>query len=82
MSLELDVRMVVADCLGLDPSNVTAASSPQVHAEWTSLAHLRVAVAIEEAFGVELSAADILQIDSVAGIVRVLSSGVPAGAAR
>jgi len=56
---------VDADCLGDD-------ASPETIAEWDSMGHLNLVMAVESEFGVSLSAEDALGMRNVAAIRRLL----------
>jgi acyl carrier protein len=56
------LRSIVADTLGIDPAAVTPQTSREDEPAWDSLNHLRLVSAVEEAFGVKLTMAEIQQI--------------------
>lgn len=53
------LRNIVADTLGLERDAVTPDTRRDAEAAWDSLNHLRLITAVEEAFGLKLSMADI-----------------------
>ncbi len=59
-----ELRSVLADTLGLDPATVTPATSRRSEPAWDSLNHLRLVTAVEEAFGIKLSMAEIQAINT------------------
>lgn len=56
------LRTIVADTLGIDPEAVTPHTSREDEPAWDSLNHLRLVSAVEEAFGVKLTMAEIQEI--------------------
>lgn len=56
------LRSIVADTLGLDTTAVTPDTNRQSEPAWDSLNHLRLITAVEEAFGVKLTMAQIQSI--------------------
>lgn len=63
---------LLADLLEKDPSDFHIDSTKDDFAEWDSLATINLAVALEEAFEVSLTAEDVEAIDSVRSIVDIL----------
>lgn len=70
----LDKRLVdaVADVFGLNPEEVTPELSRTTLADWDSVGHLRLILAVEEAFHVRLSTAEIPTLTSVARLQEAL----------
>jgi acyl carrier protein len=69
---------VVARALRVPVSSITDESSPETLRRWDSLHHLDVMTAIEDAYGVRFSTAEILRATSVAQIRRLLcEKGLP-----
>lgn len=66
-----------ADILMVDAKTLTDDSSPNTHKEWDSLCAMRLVVAIEEHFDVELSTKEIMRMSSI-GLARetLVSKGV------
>ncbi|HLT89987.1 MAG TPA: acyl carrier protein [Woeseiaceae bacterium] len=60
------LRFIVADTLGIDPEAVTPETSRDSEPGWDSLNHLRLITAVEEAFGVKLTMAEIQAITRAA----------------
>jgi acyl carrier protein len=65
------LNQIVADILELDVNAVSDALTPDDVEQWTSLNHLRLVTAVEEAFGVNLSMEQIESIRSI-GALRQL----------
>jgi len=72
MATEQDLRQVLADVFGADPTTITDDSSIDTIEGWTSLRHLNLVVALEERFGVQLTEQEIVEVISVALIKAVL----------
>jgi len=71
---------LVAAMLELPPDAVTDETAPHNTGQWTSRAHIQLMVAMEEIYGVSLSAAEINAVTSVAAARRLLmDKGVVAG---
>jgi acyl carrier protein len=60
------LRDVVAETLGIDSDDVGDETSPETVAAWTSLNHLTLMSAVEEAFGIQLSMYDMTAAQSYA----------------
>lgn len=61
----LTLNQLIADILGLDVAQVSDVSSPDTLSEWDSITHLNLIMAIEEAFEIQLSPEDALDLNSV-----------------
>lgn len=56
------IKNVMSMVFSIDVENITENSSPDDIEEWDSLRHLNLAVALEEAFNIELSEEDIMEL--------------------
>jgi acyl carrier protein len=63
---------VVAGALGVPPASVSDATSPETLRRWDSLRHLELMNAVEDAYAIRFSAAEILRAKSVGDIRRLL----------
>ncbi len=63
---------VLAAVLNVSPDDVTDLSSPDTIPSWDSLNHLNLVMAIEQEFGVSLSADDVMDMASVAKMREIL----------
>ena len=63
---------VFARALGIAVSSINDESSPATLRRWDSLRHLDVMTAIEDAYSVRFSTAEILRATSVAQVRRLL----------
>lgn len=68
------VCAVVAETLGTAPADISADSSTQSVAAWSSLAHLRLLSSLEQAFGIRFTMAEMTSMTSVPAIERVLEA--------
>jgi acyl carrier protein len=70
----LDSRLVeeVASVFGLSNDEVKPESSQENIADWDSVGHLKLLLAIEDAYGVQFSTDRIPELTSVAAIQRAL----------
>jgi acyl carrier protein len=70
----LDSRLVeaVASVFGLSDDEVKPESSQENIADWDSVGHLKLILAVEDACGVQFSTAQIKELTSVAAIQRAL----------
>lgn len=74
------LHAVVARALGAEASSISDESSPETTRRWNSLRHLDLVTAVEDAYAVRFSTAEIVQAKSVADIRRLLrEKGVEAG---
>jgi acyl carrier protein len=71
------LTQMVAEVLGVTPDLLSEESSPESISNWDSLGHLNLVIALEEEFGVNLSADDVMAMRSMGVIRRILhQSGV------
>lgn len=67
---------VVADILGLEPDEVGDDLSRESADNWDSLNHLRIITAVEHAFSIRLTMAEIESTNSVARLREVVQGKV------
>jgi acyl carrier protein len=80
-SAESNLRQVVADALGISPAEINDQTSYSRTPQWDSLAHVRLASALEEAFAVQFELDEFAEIVSLPAIRRTLiRHGAGAGA--
>lgn len=70
------VRQIAAEVLGLSPGEVTDSMSPQTVADWDSVQHLNLVLAIESRLGVRFDPREIEQMRSIGDIIRITSGHV------
>ncbi len=51
---------------------ITAATTPDDLEEWDSVAHVKLVLAVEEAFGIRLATAEVSEIRSVGDFLRAI----------
>ena len=68
-------RDLLADALDLESGEIGDDASIDTVGGWTSLGHMRVILALEQALGHELDAASIVEIATVKDIESILQSG-------
>jgi len=76
---------LVAGVLNVAPEQLTLASGPKTVSQWDSLAHVTIASAAEQTYGVELSMADILGIRTIGDLHEALErkgAVIPSGESR
>lgn len=71
-SAEDRLRRTMAAVLGVPADALEDNASPDTIAEWDSMSHLNLVMALESEFGVSLSAEDALRMRSVAAIRGLL----------
>jgi len=67
-------RALLAEALEIDPAALGPDPSMDNCEAWTSVAHLRLILALEEKLGVELAPDDALAIQSLADVARLLGN--------
>jgi acyl carrier protein len=65
---------IIADTLGLDADGITPALSRESEAAWDSLNHLRLITAVEGAFGVKFTMAEIQGITTAGELEQKLAA--------
>ena len=66
------LSQTVAEVLGVTTDVLSEESSPDTISSWDSLGHLNLVIALEEEFGIRLSADNALAMRSVSSIRRIL----------
>lgn len=69
-------RGLLAEALELDPDEIGDEASMDTVGAWTSLGHMRLILALEQALGRELDPASIVEIGSLKDIESLLRSDV------
>ena len=67
-----EVRRVVADVLGVDPSTLGPGASPETVPSWDSVQHLSLVIALEQEFGVRFAPEEIEEAVSLQAIVEMV----------
>ncbi len=68
------LQSIVAETLGLPAGAVTPDLQREAEAAWDSLNHLRLITAVEEAFGVRFTMAEIQAITTAGELERTLAA--------
>lgn len=71
-----DLKQVLLDILEVD--SITEDDSSRTIPTWDSVRHLRLVLALEEQFGIELDADEIPSLNSVRAIMAALKRGAAA----
>ncbi len=66
------VAQIFATTLNIDPAGITDDTSPENTPQWTSLATLKLVVAIQEACDVELATTEITKMRNVGHVRSIL----------
>jgi acyl carrier protein len=66
------LREIVAEVFGLPLESVGPTTSAETVEEWDSFGHMRLVMAVEEAFGISLSMEQVRTIDSFATLTGVI----------
>lgn len=69
-----EIKQVIADTLRVPVETVTDQSSPATLPQWDSLAHLNLVLALEERFGVKFTLEEIIELQDVPAIHRILAA--------
>ncbi|MGO8985835.1 MAG: acyl carrier protein [Terriglobales bacterium] len=64
------VRSIASDVFGIPADQINAESSPATIANWDSMQHLNLVLAVEERFGVQFDPDEIEQMKSVGAIAE------------
>ncbi|MBF6592082.1 MAG: acyl carrier protein [Ktedonobacterales bacterium] len=75
--LQERVRAIVAETFGLDPFEVTDATSARTVPAWTSLGQLRLIATLEQTYGFKFTLDEMAALDSVVNIERILVARLP-----
>ena len=62
--LESRLRNVFASVLGVEPSRLSDADSPETIAGWDSVNHIQLCLAVEAEFGIELDPDELAGLNS------------------
>ena len=68
------LAQLVADILGIDPSQITSDTSKDTAEQWDSMNHLRLITAFEESFRIRLTMDEIENIRNVGDLRRALDA--------
>jgi acyl carrier protein len=77
-ALRQEVYRVAAACFAGAPEELSPAATPETVPGWNSLAHLQLAAALEERFGFALSPRDIMNMETMGEVERVVRARLAA----
>lgn len=72
MASELDG--IVAQVLGVPPGDVHGGMGPKTAGQWTSLKHIQLIAAVEDAYGIRLSPREIRSVRTVSQLRSLVLS--------
>lgn len=67
------LETVIEEALGVEPGTITPDSSPETVPAWDSMGLVKIVSAVEQAYELRLSAEEIIEFASVAGVRAVLA---------
>jgi acyl carrier protein len=70
------VRTIVASVLRVPIDTLDLAASPDTIASWDSLNHMQLVLALEEHFGLQFAVEEMEAMQSVGGIIAILSERI------
>lgn len=68
------VREAFKAAFDIDPQSVSIETSPSDIPLWDSVGHLSLASSLEETFGITLDVDDLMEMESVREIVRIIAT--------
>jgi acyl carrier protein len=71
-SVEDDVRVMAGDLFSVPAAQIHAESSPETIANWDSVQHLSLVLAVEEKFGVQFSPEEIEKMRTIGEITKLI----------
>ena len=71
-----EVKAIMADVLGIDPSSIDDNSSTDTIETWDSLAHINLVSALEQNFNVKLEVSEIETMISFSAIIETLEQRI------
>ena len=72
-----NVRQAFKDAFDIDPQLVSMETTASDIPGWDSVGHLSLASNLEQVFGVSLDVDELMEMDSVREIVRIITSKLP-----
>lgn len=70
--MKASLREIVADILGVFPSEIQESSSPREFAQWDSAAHIEIVLSVEAEYGVSFTPEEMIEVLSVQALEDVL----------
>ncbi|HVU88704.1 MAG TPA: acyl carrier protein [Pirellulales bacterium] len=72
--MRTQIKTVIAEVLGISPDAIADDASTETVAEWDSLKHLELMMAIEAAFNTRINTAAMLELHSIDAIESYISA--------
>ena len=72
--MDEQVKQVFSSVFQISPEQVSDVLSPQDVPGWDSLGHVRLVTALQEQFGVEFEVDEIMRMENVAEIKKILAT--------
>lgn len=72
--MEAQVKQIMSDILDLDTAAVGATTTQENTANWDSMSHLNLVIALEQEFGVSFTPEEMEQLVSFGHILQILAS--------
>lgn len=70
------LKSVMAEAFNINDDQIEETSSIETLAEWDSLAHLKLIVGIEQAFGIQVEEDQIVNLNSFPAILQYLETKI------
>lgn len=74
------VQQAFSASFEMDPNLVTIDTSPNDIPGWDSVGHLSLASNLEQVFGISLDVDELIEMENVREIVRIISARIPQSA--
>ena len=74
------VQQAFAASFEIDPTLVTIDTSPNDIPGWDSVGHLSLASNLEQVFGISLDVDELIEMENVRKIMRIISAKIPQSA--
>jgi acyl carrier protein len=68
------VRVAFKSAFGIDEQEITIETTPNDVSAWDSMGHVSLASSLEQAFGLTFDVDDLMEMESVRAICRVVQS--------
>ena len=78
--LLIKIQEAFHKAFGVDAQTISLETTPSEVPSWDSVGHLELASALEQSFGINLDVDDLMEMENVREIVRVIKSKLGAAA--
>lgn len=72
--MKSNLAKIISDTLGLPEEAITDATSSENTPEWDSVAHLNIVMSIEQAYGLQFTPEEFMQMTSIPAMERLLQA--------